>query len=161
MANLSRQYAATNEIFLHIRNQMWLRSSVMWVGMYRHFGATCYLCPEVIRVCLYAGLTVTWRVRNALKPCWSGGGIILCMCAEGAVTSPTLLDVPTHIAVSIYETTDVTSHDTCSVSRFFQSLKLGTFDTESQGASNPCPPRYAIILWVKYTNACCFYTCNP
>lgn len=164
---------------------MWLRSSVMWVGMYWHFAATCYLCREVRRVCLYAGLTVTWRVRNAAKPCRSGDGIILCMCTEGAVTSPALLDVPTYIAVSIYETTDVTSHGTCSVLHhilthsqctvlnlwpkawirwvvMFLSVPQTWYLRQwSRGASNPCPPRCTIILWVKYTKACCFYTCSP
>jgi hypothetical protein len=157
---------------------MWLGSSVMWAGMYQHFGGTCYLCPEVRRVCFYGGLTVTWSVRNAAKPCGSGGG------TEGAVTSPTLLDVPTSIAVSIYKTNDVTSHGTCSVPCHIQThsqctmLKSSpktripwvvTFLSVPQtwylrnwswGGSNPWPPRYTIILWVKYTNACCFYTCS-
>jgi len=136
-------------MFLHIMNQMWLRSSVMWVGMYRHFGGTCYLCPEVRRVCLYAGLTVTWSVGNTAELCGSGGGIILCTCTEDAVTAPTLIHVSAYLAVSIYKTIGITSHGTCSVSChipthsqctvlkhkylelsfFFQSLKLGTFDT--------------------------------
>jgi hypothetical protein len=36
------------------------------------------------------------------EKCCKHGGIIPCMCTEGAVTSPTLLVVPTYIAVSIY-----------------------------------------------------------
>jgi hypothetical protein len=152
---------------------MWLRSSVMWVGMYRHFGGTCLLCPEVRRVCLYAGLTVTWSVGNTAELCGSGGGIILCTCTEGAVTSATLLDVTAHVAVSIYQTVDVTFHGTCSLSHHVpthsQCTMLKSWPKTripwvvmflsvpqtwylrhwSPGASKLWPSRYTIILWVK------------